>query len=241
MAEIITLHTGFHNADLHATNARLSMEGSWKKQRILYVIPGGDKIRAEVYLSHRSIVFPPNQMMVPLYIKGAEVGTAYQECLDFALRDPNLREFEFMMTIEHDNIVQPNVVIRLLTAMEKHPQYAAISALYFTKGEGGAPQCWGDIRDPVVNFRPQIPQPGQVMECYGIGMGMALWRMQMFREMDEKKVPRPWFRTVGHKPEDQGVGTQDLQFWLMARNLGYRCAVDCTTTAGHIDDWGRIW
>ena len=43
--------------------------------------------------------------------------------------------------------------------MEDHPEFAAIGGLYFTKGPGGCSQIWGDIKDPILNFRPQVPDP----------------------------------------------------------------------------------
>jgi hypothetical protein len=243
MAEILMIGEGIHNKDLEAASRRLTEIGSWKKQRIVYIIPGGNKIMPEVYLSHRNLVFPPNQAMVPMFIKGAEVGAAFQAAIDITLANPGLRDFEYVLTIEHDNICsQGNEVLKLLSAMEKNPEYAAISGLYWTKGEGGVPQIWGDIRDPVQNYRPQIPVPGQVIESYGIGMGFALYRMSMFRELEAKKVEKPWFKTLGKDPDDRGVGTQDLYFWgQVARPNGFRCAVDCSTTVGHIADDGRIW
>ena len=243
MAQIITLNSGYHNNDLVAASARLTESGSWKKQRIVYIVPTGDKIMAEAYLSHRNLIFPPNQAMVPILIKGAEVGAAFQTAIDAVLANPGLREFEYFFTLEHDNIAPLGTeVLRLIKAMEAHPEYATISGLYWTKGEGGVPQIWGVIKDPVQNFRPQTPIPGQVIECYGLGMGFALYRMSMFRELDAKKIPRPWFKTVGKDPTDQGVGTQDLFFWgRVARPNGFRCAVDCDTLIGHIGDDCRIW
>ena len=241
MAQILTLHPGYHNEDLAAASERLTREGSWKKQRIVYVIPGGDKICAEAYLSHRSLIFPPNQAMVPFYIKNAEVGSAFQAHIDHVLTSP-LREFEYLFTIEHDNIPQPNHVLKLLEAMETHPELSAISGLYWTKGYGGAPQIWGDKNDPVENYRPQRPVPNKVIECWGIGMGFCLYRMEMFRKLEEKKVPKPWFKTVGKSSEDQGMGTQDLYFWgRVAHPNGFRCGVDCSVKVGHIDDKGMIW
>ena len=244
MAEIITLHPGIHNQQLAEASAKLTEGGAWKKQRILYVIPAGEKIRSDVYLSHRNLVFPPNQPMIPLLVRNAEVGAAFQASIDVALSNPMLREFEYLFTIEHDNVpAQGNEVLKLIAAMEKHPEYSAISGLYWTKGQAGVPQIWGDIKDPVQNYRPQPPDvSGAVKECWGIGMGFALYRMSMFLELEAKKVERPWFKTVGTVPTDQGVGTQDLYFWgRVARPNGFRCAVDCSTTIGHIDDQGVIW
>jgi hypothetical protein len=236
MAQIVTLHPGFHNSDLERANQRINNEGVWKRQRIVYFIPADQKIDTSVYISHRGLVFPPNQAMTPLSTAGAEVGEAFQTAIDLVLGHPELSTWEYFLTIEADNIPPGNGVLRLLEAMGKNPHYDAISGLYWTKGEGGVPQIWGDIKDPVMNFRPQPPEPGQVVECWGLGMGFCLYRMSMFKGLAEKKVPKPWFKTVGRSPEDRGVGTQDLYFWgQIARPNGYRCAVDCNTLVGHMD------
>jgi hypothetical protein len=244
VADIITnVDFGHFNRDLWATNARLSAEGMWKKQRIAWIIPGGAKIDPEVYIAHRSLVFPPNQAMTPIYVRNAEVGHAFDESINACLDHPDIKQWEYILTIESDNIPQPNGVLQLIKAMEKNPQFDAISGLYFTKGEGGQPQIWGDINDPVENYRPQPPVPGKVIECWGIGMGFVLYRMAMFHKLKERKVPRPWFKTLGREPEDKGVGTQDLYFWgRVARPNGFRCAVDCDTLVGHFDNrTGIVW
>jgi hypothetical protein len=244
MADIIALHPGIHNEQMAKSIERINTTGIWKKQRIVYIIPGGDKIAAEVYLNHRGIIFPPNQAMTPIFVKGAEVGEAFQQSIDIVLSHPELSQWEYVLTIEHDNIVPQNGVLKLIEALEKYPDYHAISGLYWTKGENGVPQIWGDIKDPVQNFRPQAPVPGQVVECWGLGMGFCLYRMEMFKKLAELNVPKPWFRTLGKSSEDSGgVGTQDLYFWgNIARKNGFRCAVDCDCLVGHFDDkTGLIW
>jgi hypothetical protein len=237
MAQIISnVDFGFHNRDLQVANARLSAEGSWKKQRIAWIIPAGESINSKVYVAHRGLIFPPNQAMAPLLIEGAEVGAAFDTGIQMILNHPDLSTWEYVLSIEHDNIPEPTGVMKLLRAMEANPQFDAISGLYWTKGEGGVPQIWGDINDSVENFRPQLPQPGKVVECWGLGMGFCLYRMSMFKGLREKKVPLPWFKTVGLLEGDNGVGTQDLFFWgRVARPNGYRCAVDCNTLVGHLD------
>jgi hypothetical protein len=121
-------------------------------------------------------------------------------------------------------------VIKLLAQMEAHPELSCIGGLYWTKGEGGQPQIWGDPRDPVLNFRPQPPDPhGGLVECCGTGMGFNLWRLSMFKD---DRLRKPWFRTIAGR---DGVGTQDLYFWGDARKYGYRCAIDCSVLVGHYD------
>lgn len=222
---------GRNNATLATSARRVRESGHYKKQRIVSIIPAIAPIPVKVYLSHCSLIAPPNQPFVRLAANGMEVGAAYSECIDqVVLANPQLREFEFLLTIETDNCPPPDGILQLLKRMEQHPEFAAISGLYWCKGENStAPHIWGDIRDPVVNYRPQPPVPGELVECYGLSMGFTLYRMSMFR--DEKfQIERPWFET---KAGPGGVGTQDLSFWAKARKYGYRCAVDCGCLVGH--------
>lgn len=84
------------------------------------------------------------------------------------------------------------------------------------------------------NYRPQIPRNGELVECCGIGMGFALWRLEMFKD---PRLRKPWFVT---RAGASGVGTQDLYFWEDARKYGYRCAVDCGVPVGHYDLEGKF-
>lgn len=232
--QFLTVDSGRHNADLSRSAARILQGGSWKKQRVIMVIPAGQNIPVKVYLSHRGLIFPPNQGMFPMAAVGMEVGEAFSLAIEQILAHPDLSQWEYLLTIEHDNVPPPDGVLKLLERMEAHPEFACIGGLYWTKGEGGVPQIWGDPTDPVINFRPQPPRPGELVECVGTGMGFNLWRMSMFRD---ERLRRPWFKTQASK---DGVGTQDLYFWADARKHGYRCAIDCSVLVGHYDQANDI-
>jgi hypothetical protein len=221
---------GLHNAHPDATRARLIKGASWKRQRIIVILPAAAMIPAKVALSHWNLMFPPNNGVLRILAQGMEVGDAYSSAIEQVLAHPELSQWEYVLSIEHDNAPPPDGVLRLLEQMEAHPEFACIGGLYFTKGaEHSVAQCWGDPKDPVLNFRPQIPIPGQLLECCGTGMGFNLWRMEMFKD---QRIRRPLFRTVAGK---EGIGTQDLSFWTEARKYGYRCAVDCSVLVGHYD------
>jgi hypothetical protein len=226
---------GHHNDNLEASASRMIQGGSWKRQRVVCVMPAGAKIPFKVAAALRGLITPPNQPFYFIGAEGMEVGDAYSRTMDSILANPQLAEFEYVLFVEHDNLPPNDGLLKLLKRMEEHPELAAISGLYWTKGEGGVPQIWGDPSDPVLNYRPQPPVPGQLVECCGTGQGFALMRMAMFRD---PKFPRPFFQT---KASAAGVGTQDLAFWSEARKLGYRCAVDCSVLVGHMDDSGFVW
>ncbi len=225
---------GAHNADLDTTRTRLIRGGSWKHQRIVVVIPAGETIPTKVYLSHLAIAFPPNNGVYRMAAVGQEVGEAYSNAIEQILAHPELSQWEYVLTLEHDNVPPGDGVLKLCEQMESHPEFAAIGGLYFTKGPGGVAQIWGDPKDPMMNFRPQLPDPaGGLVECNGTGMGFNLWRLAMFKD---ERLPRPWFKTQ----KEGGVSTQDLYFARHARQYGYRFAIDCSVKVGHYDLTGAF-
>lgn len=221
---------GEHNKNIEGTFSRLMKGGSWKKQRVIVIIPAGDSIPAKVALSHWNLIFPPNNPSFRILAQGMEVGEAYSQAIQSIIEHPELSKWEYILTIEHDNAPPPDGLLKLLEDMEKHKEYACIGGLYYTKGMGGVPQIWGDPKDMPLNFRPQLPDPnGGLVECNGTGMGFNLWRISMFKD---PKLRKPWFVTQAGK---EGVGTQDLYFWGDARKHGYRCAINCSVRVGHYD------
>ncbi len=227
---------GAHNKNPEATRTRLMKGNSWKRQRIIVILPADDLIPAKVSLSHWGLIFPPNNGVVRILAQGMEVGHAYSSAIENILAHPELSKWEFILTIEHDNTPPQDGLLTLLETLEAHKELAWVSGLYFTKGEGGCAQIWGDPKDPLLNYRPQIPIPNTVQECCGTGMGFALWRMSMFKD---SRIEKPLFHTVKGAG---GVSTQDLAFSSKVRKYGYRCAVDTRVKVGHFDhQTNTVW
>lgn len=216
-------------SDKDGTRARLLKGGSWKRQRIIVILPADSMIPAKVALSHWNLIFPPNNGVVRILAQGMEVGHAYSAAIEQVLAHPDLKEWEFVLTIEQDNSPPQDGVLKLIEGLETHPEFAAISGSYFTKGPGGVWQGWGDPGDPVPNFRPQVPRATGLQEVCGLGMGFCLFRLSIFKD---PKLKKPWFETL---KGPTGVCTQDLAFWQDARKYGYRAAVDTSVTVGHYE------
>lgn len=232
MAEPVILSSydgGRHNADLDNAISRLDREAVWKDLSTIIVTPAGGSIPTRVVASWLGMMKPPNNKSTHLWSIGAEVGEAYSRVIEMILAHPELSAWKYLLCIEHDNAPPQDGMLKLLAQMEAHPEFAAIGGLYWTKGEGGVPQIWGDPREHPVNFRPQKPDPaGGLVECCGTGQGFTMFRLAMFKD---ERLRRPWFKTVASVTE--GVGTQDLHFWSDARKHGYRCAIDCSVLVGH--------
>ncbi len=223
---------GEHNRDIAGSAARITRGGSWKRQRTIVILPAAEMVSAKCMLSWWNLAFPPNNGVVKILALGQEVGEAYSNSIEGILAHPELSQWEFILTVESDNCPPADGVIKLIERMEEHPEFACIGGLYWTKGPGGVPQIWGDIKDPMPNFRPQPPDPnGGLIECYGTGMGFNLYRLAIFKD---ERLKKPWFKTLNGK-DGSGIGTQDLVFAGDARKHGYRFAIDCGVKVGHLD------
>lgn len=223
---------GAHNSNPEGSRARLIKGGSWKQQRIIVILPAADMVPAKCVLTWWNLAFPPNNGVVKLLALGQEVGDAYSNAIEMILAHPELSKWEYILTVEHDNAPPADGVIKLIEGLEAHPELAALSGLYWTKGEGGVAQCWGDVNDPTPNSRPQLPPAREEIKQYcGLGMGFCLFRLSMFKD---PKLRRPWFKTLNGK-DGVGIGTQDLYAWSDFRKNGYFGAVHGGVRVGHFD------
>ena len=238
--EIVVMDVkGHHNQNLDQETTRIIEGATWKKCRVIIILPAGAMVPAKCALSWWNMAMAPNQACVKFLTQNMEVGVAYSESIEQILAHPDLSQFEYILTLEHDQVVPSDGLLRLIKRLDERPDISAVSGLYWTRNEGGCPQCWGDPKDPVVNFAPQPPPPaGECREYRGIGMGFALWRLSMFKD---PKLRRPWFKTLTGL-EGQGAGTQDLYFCSDAGKYGYRFAVDASVLVGHLDPaTGLVW
>lgn len=233
--QILAPDYGKHNQMIDEAIKRLDYQGVYKDLSTIILIPGFGSMPTKCVASWMNLISPPNGKMFRMWALGMEVGEAFSQSIQNILAHPDLSKFKYLLTMEHDNTPPPDGLVKLLARMEKHPEYSCIGGLYWTKGEGGVPQIWGDPKAAdQPNFRPQLPRAGELVECVGTGMGFNLWRLDMFKD---ERLRKPWFQT---QAGINGVGTQDLYFWGDARKYGYRCAIDCDVLVGHYDLEGKF-
>jgi hypothetical protein len=217
------------------------LEGhSFKDASTVMVVPTRDKsVRLEVSQAWENLAPPMNGKRVKLYAVGDEVGTAYNRMIQNILSNPVLSQWKYVLTMEDDNIPLPDGHLKLLESIDIGP-FDAVSGIYFTKGYVNEPMAYGNPREFIetgeIDFRPRdivaAMKTGTIVEVNGIGMGFALWRMDLFRD-----VPPPWFVTTQGIFPNEGMKnySQDLFFCKRARLSGKRFAVDLRVPVGHID------
>ena len=133
---IIGVDPGRHNQDMTATLNRLEQQGQYKDMSCILIIPCIGSVPVKVVSSWWNMYFPPNQKVIKMYPVGMEVGEAYSQCIEQILAHPDLSQYKYIMTLETDNIPQPDSAVQLLSTMEKNPKFACVGGLYYTKGEG---------------------------------------------------------------------------------------------------------
>lgn len=219
---------GYHNSQPEAIKQK---KNAYQDQSTILIVPCLDKIASKVVQNWMHMMAPMNQKFTRIFAMNMEVGKAYSETIEMILANPELSKWKYIMTLEHDNLVQPDVLLRLLEDIE---HFDAVGSLYYTKGVDGRPMSFGIPNKFPVGFEPFQPPPDSVTQCNGIAMGATLFRMEMFKD---KRLPRPLFETVQRRTPEGGYEafTQDLKFFLEAGKLGYKFAVSTRTLTGHYD------
>ncbi len=232
---------GFHNEHAEESRERIIRGATYRDCSTVCLLPtpSEGKLHWKVADAFKSLMLPMNQKFVPMRLTDMEVGDAYNNGIRAVLAHPELSKWRFILTMEHDNTPPPDGLIKLFETMNNGP-WAAVGGLYWTKGEGGQPMCYGDPRDPEVNFRPIPPAIESIQECRGVAMGFTLFDSELFRDKRlEVDTPngKGWFRTLQKfdpTTNSYSSGTQDLDFCKRAGELGYRFAVDSRVRVGHV-------
>lgn len=231
-----TDNMGIHNVSDYTT--RLEKEKIYRDLSCVILCPTRGVIPARMVSAWQGLMRPMNgQVLGPIFLEEMEVGEAYNQGIKMILENPQLSNFKFILTLEEDNAPPPDGLLKLYEHID---DYDAIGGLYWTKGEGGQPMCYGNPAEQPLSFRPQIPLPDQLTPANGLGMGFTLFRTEMFK--DERFEYGKWFKTLNEYDPQSGAKayTQDLYFFEKARALGYKFACDARVKVGHWDQKEKI-
>lgn len=228
---IITDNTvGKHNEDLESSIERVDKSNMYKDHSTIIICPTRGVFPTRVVQSWMKLLKPMNQQVAgPIFAESMEVGNAYNALFKYILENPTLSKFKYVLTIEEDNLPPPDGLLQLYKSMD---EYDVVGGLYWGKSESGFPMIFGDPKVSDTDPTPQTPKQGEVQEANALGMGFNLFKLEMFREIEE-----PWFKTV--QTFDPLVGTkeltQDFYFYRKAKEKGYKFACDNNVLVGHLD------
>lgn len=190
---------------------------------------------------HYNLKYPMNKVARHFFVIGREVGHARNEIVAKALAaEADGMRCSHVFFLDDDVLVHPEALNRLY-ARDRD----IISGLYFAKTS---------VPTPLVLMEDGVKRswrPGELVDCAGHGMGLALIKTEVFRRMrDECGLPLDpfghpeWFRTTKDDTSmvtAQGVPvntavTEDMHFLALARQLGYQPCVD-TSPEGFAFHW----
>jgi hypothetical protein len=243
-----TLREGFSNVSLTQAAEGLEHKKKYKNQATVMVIPTVKTIPVPVVAAWFSLRHPQMQRMSgPNFFDGFAVDEAYNRAVDVILEHDKLKGFEFLLTMEHDNIVPRDGLLMLLESIDGGVDgnlYDAMGGLYWSRPDSVSnlfPLILGDPTEVPRNFRIQTPKEHAVQPCNGMGMGFTLFRLKMFRD---GKIEKPFFETVSVEDEGGNLITQsqDINFFSKACDAGYKMAVDTRVKVGHMDpETGKVF
>jgi len=116
---------------------------TYKDVSTVVILPSRGMMHQRAAQAIFNVQGPMNAKRAVLTCEGHEVGHAYNAMIDTILAHPDLGKWRYVLTIEDDNLPPPDAHLRLIESIETGP-FDAVGALYFTKGEGGMPMCYGD-------------------------------------------------------------------------------------------------
>lgn len=172
-----------------------------------------------------------NQRRAYAILPGGEVSDAYNAAVGWMLSQKE--PFEYLFTLEDDNIPPWDAHIVLLDAMHEHG-LDAIGGLYRGKATGAMHMVWGDPEKGPADLIPRDPtlymRDKAVMECNAIPTGCSIFKRTLLEEL--RLEDGTWFRQLA---TPTGIVGHDLDFCVRARSLGKKIGVHCGVLVGHYD------
>jgi hypothetical protein len=236
--------TGQHNEDIEKSIERVDKSKMYKDLTTVIVCPTRGTFPTRVVQSWMKLMKPMNQQVYgPIFAESMQVDTAYNTLFQYVLDSPLLNKAKYILTIEEDNLPPPDGLLKLYESMDK---YDVVGGLYWGKGENGFPMMFGDPENGPEDGKPVLPQKDTVQQVNALGMGFNLFKTDIFKNIDG-----PWFKTIQEYHTDYGTGevisgmgsmTQDVYFYRLAAEHGYKFACDTSVHVGHFDAKNdKVW
>lgn len=228
------------NSDIDKSIERVKKSHMYEDLSTIIVCPTRGMFPTRVVQSWMKLMRPANQAVAgPIFAESMKVDVAYNQLFKYILSNSTLNKYKYVLTIEEDNLPPPDGLLKLYESID---EYDVIAGLYWSKGEDGFPMMFGDPSEPH-SFRPVLPKKDTIQQVNGLGMGFNLFKLDMFR-----KLPEPWFKTLQeYDPVKYGDGnsatmTQDLYFYKIAGEYGFKFACDTRVKVGHYEQkTDKVW
>lgn len=207
-----------------------TFQQKYRDRSMTVICPTRGMIPCEVVESWNGIIWPMNQARSFHFAKKYEVGEAYNAFVRTILGHDILKRRRFVLSLEDDNLIPYEGIMRLFETLEAGPEgdgsseWDSVGALYFTKGPCVAmPMCYGDAHryrhgDGKLDFSPidlsavdlsrcrgkecrgKLDGCPHVQEALALAQGCTIYKTSLFAETSP-----PWFLTCPDKIIVEGV------------------------------------
>ena len=137
-----------------------------------------------------------------------------------AVREALENDCEYVFFIDHDNILPPDTLIRLLEF-----NVPVVGCLYFERKYPHLPLIY-TFEENFQTVRVEYNYPSGLVRCDVIGLGCSLFKVEVFKQVED-----PWFcyEYKGHT-----WGTEDLAFFHKLKDKNIPVHIDTKNTVGHL-------
>ncbi len=222
---------GIHNIDIDKSIKRIEESKMYEDLSTIIICPTRGMFPTRVIQSWMKLLKPMNQPVAgPIFAECMKVDAGYNALIRYILDNEYLSKFKYVLTIEEDNLPPSDGLLQLYKSIG---EYDVVGGLYWEKTENGFPMMFGDPKVGPLDPKPQLPIRGTVQHVNALGMGFNLFKLDMFRNIEE-----PWFKTVNEANREEGTVkqfTQDIYFYRKAAKEGYKFACDTSVLVGHYE------
>jgi hypothetical protein len=185
--------------------------------RLLIATPTTGVVRIEWVQGRYGQVIPVNFSMVQMlqYVSGY-IPLRYQvaDAQNLICKAAIEGDFEWLLLIEHDNILPPNAFIKFNQYIREE-EVPIVSGLYYTRSRPSEPLIFrGRGTSAYTNF-----QIGDKVWCDGVPTGCLLIHCGILREMwkesEEYQVGKEYTRRIFNTPRDEWYDPETEQFNLV--------------------------
>ena len=137
-----------------------------------------------------------------------------------AVREALDANCEYILFIDHDNILAPETLVRMLEY-----NVPVVGCLYFERKYPHLPLIY-TFEEDFQTVRVEYNYPNGLVRCDVIGLGCSLFHMNVFKQMQD-----PWFcyEYKGHI-----WGTEDIAFFHKLKEANIPVCIDTKNTVGHL-------
>jgi hypothetical protein len=167
------------------------------RMNLAYGIPfSGRNLPPKLVRAFSKVQPPINTNTMEIEITGKPIDVARNRIVELALE----HKAKWLFFWDEDVLLPPDAVRKLVFEMEQRPSAGIIGGIYVSKTLPPEPLVFNDIGDGSY----WDWQVGQVFPIYALGMGCAIIRMEIFKDLEA-----PWFRTIDEVGERW---TEDIYF-----------------------------